>query len=259
LRAKDIIKSKCIHRRTKGSDLADEYDRQSHSMSAHFQDCYSVMAEDGWKLFTSFDTIRERYEQYCSAINAAPESDRSLSFFIKNTLGCHADREYVGQGDERKRVRGYFGLSFEEENFKSIIASILPTSGTDIFSLGQIGTDNRTDKEITGDTRTDKITNYPFDLVQIIKSNINNMVKKSVPSVQASHANDSSVPKKASSVQPTVPKEDKLVVLYVLKDIDKFVGVDGRTYGPFGPDEVASIPDVHVTNLVLKGFGRAIG
>jgi P4 family phage/plasmid primase-like protien len=157
LRSKDIIKTRTIHRRTEGSALTDEYDRQSHSLSAHFNDCYSVQEEDGWKLFTSFDIVRERYETYCQAINAAPESDRSLAFYIKNTLNCKADRDYVyGPNSEKKRVRGYYGLFFEKENFELLVKSNVPILGTDILSMGQIGTDNGTDKEATRDTRTDK-------------------------------------------------------------------------------------------------------
>lgn len=51
---------------------------------------------------------------------------------------------------------------------------------------------------------------------------------------------------------------EKLIVIYITSSIPKFVGVDGRTYGPFKSDEVASIPEIHAQNLVKKGHGRLI-
>ena len=52
---------------------------------------------------------------------------------------------------------------------------------------------------------------------------------------------------------------DVLVPIYVTSEISRFVGIDGRTYGPFRPDEVASIPTIHAKNLAERGFIRIIG
>lgn len=192
LRAKDIIHAKKIHRRTAGAKLTEEYDRQSHSVSTFINDCYSVQAEDSWKVFTSFDSIRENYEQYCRAINAAPESDRALAHFLKDDLGCRPDRSYVTDADgEQVRKRGYYGLFFDKETFDTIISNY-SIIGTDTFSLGQIGTDSGTDKEVTGDTRTDKSQKYPVEVLRKIYSYIDNKAEISVPSGLVSHAIDSS-------------------------------------------------------------------
>jgi len=47
-------------------------------------------------------------------------------------------------------------------------------------------------------------------------------------------------------------------VIYILKHVDAFVGIDGRTYGPFKPDEVVSMPEAHAINLQDKAFGRMV-
>jgi len=189
LRARNIVQSKTIHRRTTGAKLTEEYDRQSHSISSFFSDCYSVQEEDTWKVFTAFEDIREKYEKYCMVINAAPESDRSMANYIKNTLGRKADRTY----EQGSRKRGYYGLFFDKEAFDTIISNYT-INGTDTFSLGQIGTDKGTDKQITRDTRTDKTQKYPVQILEKIYSYIDNKSKISVPSVHVSHVTDSSVP-----------------------------------------------------------------
>lgn len=47
-------------------------------------------------------------------------------------------------------------------------------------------------------------------------------------------------------------------LVYVLQEVPKFVGIDGRTYGPFRPDEVASLPKIHAMNLISRGMVRRI-
>ena len=58
----------------------------------------------------------------------------------------------------------------------------------------------------------------------------------------------------------TPPKhgENFLPVLYVLKPVPKFIGIDGQVYGPFRPDEVVSLPEIHAKNLIAKGLVKKI-
>jgi len=49
-----------------------------------------------------------------------------------------------------------------------------------------------------------------------------------------------------------------LVPIYITNEVPKFVGIDGRTYGPFRPDEVASLPKIHAMNLISRGMVRRI-
>jgi hypothetical protein len=158
-------------------------------VSSFFTECYSIQEEDTWKVFTAFDDIREKYTRYCRAINAAPESDRSMANYLKNTLGRKSERPY----EQGVRKRGYYGLFFDKEAFETIISNYT-IIGTDTFSLGQIGTDNGTDKQIAWDTRTDKTQKYPVQILSKIYSYIDNKPKISVPSVHVSHDSERSVP-----------------------------------------------------------------
>jgi len=45
-----------------------------------------------------------------------------------------------------------------------------------------------------------------------------------------------------------------LVAVRVLKEVPGFVGVDGKTYGPFAPEEVAAMPAVNAKILARGGF-----
>jgi hypothetical protein len=49
-----------------------------------------------------------------------------------------------------------------------------------------------------------------------------------------------------------------LVPIYVTKEISRFVGIDGRTYGPFRSDEVASIPTIHAQNFLKASVCRIL-
>ena len=188
LRAKDILKTKIIHRRLIGTRLTDEYDRQSHSLSAFFNDCYTIDLGNVMRILTPFSEIREHYIDYCHAINASPENDRQLSFYLKHPkkgLGLEAGSKHVGE--ERKRVKGYYGLTFEEENFNDIRDKSI------VGTLGTFGTDKGTDKTVLGTVGTDKIGNYPVEILTKISQYIEEG-KNSVPCVPSLPNIDSSVP-----------------------------------------------------------------
>jgi putative DNA primase/helicase len=189
MRSRDIVRSRTIHRRAAGAKLTEEYDRQSHSVSSFFSECYSIQEEDTWKLFTAFDDIREKYERYCRAINAAPESDRAVAYYLKKTLGRGSERPYV----EGVRKRGYYGLSFDKTAFDTIISNY-DILRTDSFSIGQNGTDDRTEKTAARDTRTDKTQKYPVEILEKIYTYIDNRSENAVPSVHTSHDIENAVP-----------------------------------------------------------------
>jgi len=52
--------------------------------------------------------------------------------------------------------------------------------------------------------------------------------------------------------------QPSLHTIYVLAEIEQFSGIDGRTYGPFKRDDVASLPILHAKNLAEKKFARLI-
>lgn len=190
LRAKDILKTKIIHRRLIGTKLTDEYDRQSHSLSAFFNDCYTIDPGNVMRILTPFSEIREHYIDYCHAINASPENDRQLSFYLKHPkkgLGLEAGASHVGKGEERKRVKGYYGLTFEEENFNDIRDKSI------VGTLGTFGTDKDTEKTVLGTVGTDKIGNYPVEILTKFSQYIEEG-KNSAPCVPTLPNIDSAVP-----------------------------------------------------------------
>ena len=193
LRAREIVRTRAVHRRAIGAKLAEEYDRQSHSVSTFFNDCFSIQEEDSWKVFTSFDFIREKYALYCRAINAAPESDRSVANYIKDSLKCNPARDYVTEEDgSRKQKRGYYGTIFDKTSFDTIISNYTIIK-TDSFSIRQNKTDDKTDKPSCCDTKTDKTSKYQVEVLERIYSYIHNNPEKSVLSVLVSQDNERSV------------------------------------------------------------------
>jgi len=49
------------------------------------------------------------------------------------------------------------------------------------------------------------------------------------------------------------PQIDRLIVVRFLREVPAFVGLDGLTYGPFKPEDVASIPALQAKGLIEKG------
>lgn len=52
--------------------------------------------------------------------------------------------------------------------------------------------------------------------------------------------------------------KNKYVPVLVLQDVPSFVGIDGRTYGPFRAQDMVSMPPIHADNLVNHGLIKFI-
>ena len=61
---------------------------------------------------------------------------------------------------------------------------------------------------------------------------------------------DESLDSEKAKSQP--PQIDRLIVVRCLQMIPVFAGVDGKTYGPFWPEDVATIPEINARGLFKK-------
>jgi len=64
-------------------------------------------------------------------------------------------------------------------------------------------------------------------------------------------------------LQGRLPKERKpeargLMVIRILKELPQIIGADMKTYGPFKPEDIASIPEENARNLVKQGAATEI-
>jgi DNA replication initiation complex subunit (GINS family) len=71
------------------------------------------------------------------------------------------------------------------------------------------------------------------------------------------------VPRPAPAQRPSVaaPREapeGDLVVVRFLKPLPAIMGVDMRAYGPFDPEDVASIPRQNAVNLIRRGIAKQV-
>ena len=71
------------------------------------------------------------------------------------------------------------------------------------------------------------------------------------------------VPRPASIQRPsvTLPQESsegELVVVRFLKPLPAIMGVDMKAYGPFNPEDVASIPRQNAVNLIRRGIAKLV-
>lgn len=47
-------------------------------------------------------------------------------------------------------------------------------------------------------------------------------------------------------------------VLRFLKPVPAIMGVDMKTYGPFNPEDVATLPEENAENLIRRGFAKVV-
>lgn len=71
------------------------------------------------------------------------------------------------------------------------------------------------------------------------------------------------VPGPAEAPKPSVPApreapEGEMVVVRFLKPLPAIMGVDMKAYGPFDPEDVASIPRRNAVNLIRRGIAKLV-
>ncbi len=71
------------------------------------------------------------------------------------------------------------------------------------------------------------------------------------------------LPRPAPALRPStaVPREapeGDLVVVRFLKPLPAIMGVDMKAYGPFDPEDVASIPRQNAVNLIRRGIAKLV-
>jgi DNA replication initiation complex subunit (GINS family) len=69
------------------------------------------------------------------------------------------------------------------------------------------------------------------------------------------------LPKIQEPVQPTSKYEEKitdLVLVRFLKPLPAIMGVDMKAYGPFQPEELATIPRQNAENLIKRGIAKKV-
>jgi len=57
---------------------------------------------------------------------------------------------------------------------------------------------------------------------------------------------------------PAKPTEPDLVVVRFLQQLPAIMGVDMKAYGPFKPEDVASIPRQNAVNLIRRGIAKLV-
>lgn len=75
------------------------------------------------------------------------------------------------------------------------------------------------------------------------------------PTVQAPRP--APAPRHSVTASHKAPKGD-LVVIRFLKPLPAIMGVDMKAYGPFDPEDVASIPRQNAVNLIRRGIAKLV-
>jgi len=65
-------------------------------------------------------------------------------------------------------------------------------------------------------------------------------------------------PTRPSAAAPRGEPESEMVVVRFLKPLPAIMGVDMKAYGPFDPEDVASIPRRNAVNLIRRGIAKLV-
>ena len=63
---------------------------------------------------------------------------------------------------------------------------------------------------------------------------------------------------RAPQVEARTPPRSGLKVVRFVKALPAIIGIDMKTYGPFNPEDVASIPEENAENLIRRGIAKEV-
>lgn len=226
MRAPDVLPECKIHRRADGKVLAFEYEMQANSIAEFFEQ-FCELDSSNWIAKTS---LYEYYKAFCKKINAVPKSQTIFNRYAKKTFKLEEARKFI----EGSFSRIYYGIGLDDIAFNEFLnqgdTDFLPEKTLSVPGLPTLPTLN----EVVG-----RIVNGDMGGIE--------------------HGEKSGKPGKLGTDIENPGKKSVLNLVYILREIPKFVGIDELNYGPFRPDDVANIPEVHAKNFVEKGFARTIG
>lgn len=233
MRAPDVLPECKIHRRSDGKTLAAEYEMQSNSV-AEFFDKLCEFDSSNW---TPKATIYQYYKDFCKKINAVPRSQTIFNRYAMKTLKLEESRKHI-EGGAFARI--FWGVAVDELAYNEFV-----------------------NQEDTNDLlrKTLSIPGLPTlpTLREIVSRVVYGGICGGIEHPKNAGKTGNPVPdsENAGKDQEKIPGT-KLLTIYILTTISKFVGVDGMSYGPFRPDEVSALPEIHALNFVNKGLARLI-
>jgi len=114
-RAPEVIYKWEAYRSKAGSDLLEEYNLQSYSMSSFIE---KFMIRDVSHGFTSFSDIYDAYQRYCDSINVGTDTKRALSAEIQRHFGIDPRSTTIAG----RRIRGFDQVYVIEDELTDFVA-----------------------------------------------------------------------------------------------------------------------------------------
>lgn len=167
---------------------------------------------------------------------------------VISELQSHYDR-CLEEGDTSRQGR----VLKELENVKTVIKDLYEIRERKVV-LSALNYVRRAGEEIEVENLTEEEREMLDDVINILKKNRDTVLKeRGVKKVKKS--SDEHPPEK-KEVQAKI--ESPLITVRIIKALPSIVGADGKVYGAFAEDDIASLPDANARALIKQGAAEQI-
>jgi phage/plasmid-associated DNA primase len=218
--------------------LAYEYEMQANSL-AEFFDKFCELDSSNW---ISKSALYDNYKEFCAQANAVPKSQTQFNKFATKSLRLEESRKSV----DGAFIRIFWGVQLDNVAFNEF-------TNPELLSSYQ---------GATGNLPTKSLSIPALPALPALKEIIDRIVCNNIGGErgQKNQVNPVKAGTDSEKAGSNLVKKSviKLLAIYIKQMIPKFIGMDGLTYGPYAPDEVASLPEIHAINLTEKGYARLV-
>lgn len=144
----------------------------------------------------------------------------------------------------------------ERENLKKLVDGIYYNREKKIV-LSAISF-SRTDEELYLDNSTKEEEEFLRDLVSLLKERRDDLLGGGKEAAKPLKKKGEAVKKVPEKKAEKETQRDERMVLRILEELPPIVGIDGKTYGPFQPEDIVALPERNARIFLKHGYGEAI-
>lgn len=163
---------------------------------------------------------------------------------IKKEMLSEIKRRHVGREESCLIPRGEI-ISSVSKVQNLVLNGVLKPLDSDSLGRGEMSQIDETDE-------TEPLDSDSLGRCENVSKGNVTVPKESCFSINEQLAQAEERQKEKDEHFKTPPTKPKLRLVRFLETVPAFMGMDGNRYGPFDPDDLANIPEIHADNLITK-------